>query len=445
MSTTESTDLERAVLGAAMLSSDVVPDLADILAPKMFFGHGHGHLWGAIMDLYAKRDPIDLLTVTMRLKARGHLETCGGPIYIAQLTNGVSSGSNAAYHARIIIQQWISRETARIGEAMMRRGIDNVSDPFDVLTEAAAEIRLLNEHSTGDERTMAEIMPEVIDNTGPDRGVRFGYPDIDKMLRAEPGTVTIIGARPGMGKTAFMLSSAKRQAWLGHHPYLAEMEMRDTGLATRLACGECSIPVWKAKRKAMDQHDLDKLARWHVEHGEQLGRMLINETPSMNTASLAARLDRAKRKSGIDVVWIDYIGLMQPNEKQKDAYHRMSKISNELRVLAKDMDMPFIVLAQLSRPVKGSAVSAPKLTDLRDSGEIEQDAEAVAFIHRPAYYDPAADDTVEFIVAKNRDGQDGKADLWFDGPGVRIMDKSSFAPTFNASLPNTTTDEPAPF
>jgi replicative DNA helicase len=236
-----------------------------------------------------------------------------------------------------------------------------------------------------------------------------------------------------------MLSSAWRQTGLGHSPYIAEMEMRDTGLATRLACGECGIPVWKAKRKLLEEMDLHRLASWHVTNGERLGRMLINETPSMNTASLAARLDRAKRKNAVDVVWIDYIGLMQPVEKQKDAYHRMSRISNELRVLAKEMDLPFIVLAQLSRPVKGTTVAPPKLTDLRDSGEIEQDAEAVAFLHRPAYYDPAEDQRVEFIVAKNRDGQDGKEDLWFDGPGVRIMDKG--VPSFNVALP----DAVAPF
>ena len=442
MSAPEATELERAVLGAALFFVDVVPDVADFLAPRMFYDPANAMVWAAILDLYRKRDPIDSLTVTMRLKQAGHLVACGGPIYIAQLTNGVGGTGSVQYHARIIMQHWISREATRIGEALMRRANDHTSDPFDVLTEASAEIRLLNEHSAGTERTMAEIMPEVIDNNGPDRGIPFGYPDIDKMMRAEPGTVTIIGARPGMGKTAFMLSSAKRQAWMGHRPYIAEMEMRDKNLATRLACGECSIPVWRAKRKLMDQHDQAKLSTWFVDHGDHLGRMVINETASMNTASLAARLDRHKRKSGIDVVWIDYIGLMQPNEKQKDAYHRMTKISNELRVLAKDLDLPFIVLAQLSRPAKGSSVSAPKLTDLRDSGEVEQDAEAVAFLHRPAYYDRNADDTVEFIVAKNRDGQDGFAELWFDGPGVRILDKSNFPTPFPTTRPN---DNEEPF
>ena len=234
------------------------------------------------------------------------------------------------------------------------------------------------------------------------------------------------------------------------------MEMRDSNLATRLACGECKIPVWKAKRRLMDEQDIDTLAKWYIAQGDPLSRLLVDETASMKVSALAARLDRAKRRNGIDVVWIDYIGLLQPSEKQRPGYDRMTAISNELRVLAKEIDLPFAVLAQLSRPVKGASVSAPKLTDLRDSGEIEQDAEAVAFLHRPKYYDQSADDTVQFIIAKNRDGEDGPAELDFDGQGIRMIDKGGITanvPKYDPKdgLPNPdnrtepTCDEVAPF
>jgi len=201
------------------------------------------------------------------------------------------------------------------------------------------------------------------------------------------------------------------------------MEMRDTNLANRLACGESGIPLWKAKRRMLDMQDMDTRGRWYVENAEALARMVINESASLKVSSLAARLDRARRKQAIDVVWIDYIGLLQPSTRQKAGYDRMTAISNELRVLSKEIDLPFIVLAQLNRPVKGAAVKPPMLTDLRDSGEIEQDAEAVTFLHRARYYDAAADDGVDFIIAKNRDGEDGIAQLMFDGPGVRMLDK----------------------
>ena len=415
-------ELEQAVLGACMIAHEALAEVADFLRPEMFYVIANERVWQAIATLYGRRDPVDILTVTTELKRRDLLDAVGGAFYIASLTAKVASGANVQYHARQIQQHYIGREAIRIGSELTKAGYDASADPFDTLAGAANEIRILNEYGGSDERTMAEIMPDVVDNIGPDRGVRFGYDALDSKIRSEPGTVTIIGARPAMGKTAFMLSAAWRQAQRGHKVYIAEMEMRDRNLATRLSCGENGVPVWKAKRKAMDEQDLTNMSRWHIDKAEALGRMHVNESAAMTVSSLAARLDRAKRKKGIDVVWIDYIGLLQPSTKQKPGYDRMTAISNELRVLAKEMDLAFNVLAQLSRPVKGAAVKPPVLTDLRDSGEIEQDAEAVIFLHRPKYYDHAADDVLQVIVAKNRDGEDGLVDLWFDGPGVRVLD-----------------------
>jgi replicative DNA helicase len=297
---------------------------------------------------------------------------------------------------------------------------------------------------------MSTIIGEVVDENNPDRGVRFGFDAIEqKRIRLEPGTVTIIGARPAMGKTAFMLSCAWRQAQAGHRPFVAELEMKDRNLGRRRVCGESGVPVWKSKRNSLSQQDRDQMARWYVEHGDQIGRIMVDEASSMSVSTLAAKVDRAKRKHGIDVVWVDYIGLLQPSTKQRPGYDRMTAISNELRVLAKDMDLPFAVLAQLSRPVKGQAVKPPALTDLRDSGEIEQDAEAVVFLHRPKYYDQGADDNVDVIIAKNRDGDDGIATLFFDGPGTRMLDWPSEVPRFDARIPSPNNriepNEEAPF
>lgn len=440
-----------------MLESHHIAEVADILHARAFYVASHGHLWTAIAALYAQRCPIDILTVTQECKRRDTLDAVGGPFYISQLTNTVSGSANVVYHAHLVLQCFIGREAIRIGSELMDRAYDSTNDVFDLIAGAGSEIRLLNEFGVKQARTMADIMPEVVDNQAPDRGIRFGFPAIDDHMRLEPGTVTIIGARPGMGKTAFMLSSAWRQAQYGHRPYVVEMEMKDRNLATRLICGECEIPVWKAKRRQLHPVDVDKMAAWHIGQGDRLARLVVDETASMRVSALAARLDRAKRREGIDVVWIDYIGLLQPSEKQRPGYDRMTAISNELRVLAKEIDLPFAVLAQLSRPVKGAGVKRPGLTDLRDSGEIEQDAEAVAFLHRPKYYDDAADDTVEFIRAKNRDGEDGIDELMFDGPGVRMLDKSGFptAPAYdtraglpspdNRTEPTKDTDEIAPF
>ena len=451
-------ELEQAVLGACMLEAPALADVADLLPRRAFYVEAHAVLWDAIIYLYHQRCPVDILTVAQECHRRKTLELVGGAFYISQLTNKVASSANVVYHAHLILQAFIGREAIRIGSGLVDRAYDAGTDVFDLLSGAGSEIRLLNEHGVKQARTMAEIMPEVVDNTSPDRGIRMGFDAIDGKMRLEPGTVTIIGARPAMGKTAFMLSAAWRQAKAGHRPYVVEMEMKDSNLATRLACGECRIPVWKAKRRLMDGQDLENLAQWHIAQGEPLARLLVDETASMRVSALAARLDRAKRRNGIDVVWIDYIGLLQPSEKQRPGYDRMTAISNELRVLAKEIDLPFAVLAQLSRPVKGAAVAPPKLTDLRDSGEIEQDAEAVAFLHRPKYYDQSADDTVQFIIAKNRDGEDGFAELDFDGQGIRMIDKGGIVanvPKYDARAglpspdnrtePTRDADEVAPF
>jgi replicative DNA helicase len=332
---------------------------------------------------------------------------------------------------------YIKREAVMLGVRLQNIGADPTTDPFDMLASAASDIRLLSEFNGTEARSMSTIIGEVVDENIPDRGVQFGYDAIEqKRIRLEPGTVTIIGARPAMGKTAFMLSCAWRQAQAGHRPFVAELEMKDRNLGRRLVCGESGIPVWKSKRNNLSQWDREQMAKWYVKHGEHIGRILVDEASSMTVSTLAAKVDRAKRKSGIDVVWVDYIGLLQPSTKQRPGYDRMTAISNELRVLAKDLDLPFAVLAQLNRPVKGQAVKPPALTDLRDSGEIEQDAEAVIFLHRPKYYDQAADDNVDVIIAKNRDGDDGIATLLFDGPGTRMLDYPTHLPTFAPNLPS---------
>lgn len=424
-------ELEAAVIGAVMLEAGAIAEVGDFLRPEAFHVEAHARIWSAIATLYRRRDPIDIVTVTMTLRNAGHLEMVGGPVYVSQLTNKVASSANVQYHARLLVQLHMRREQIRIGATLMERGYSDLPDVFESIGDATADLRRLNEFGSADARPMSDVMGDAIDREAKDRGVCFGFDALDRRLRIEPGTVTIIGARPAMGKTAFMLSSAWRQAQAGMRPYIVELEMRDRNLARRLVCGETGVPIWKLKRGLCNEQDMDALAQWHVTNGDAQARMLIDEAATMTVSSLAARLDRAKRKQGIDMVWIDYIGLLQPSAPKKTAYDRMTAISNELRVLSKEIDLPFAVLAQLSRPPKGTTtVKPPALTDLRDSGEIEQDAEAVCFLHRPKYYDQTAGDEVQFVIAKYRDGGDGMEELLFDPSGIRIVDRPMEAPAF---------------
>jgi replicative DNA helicase len=441
-------DIERLVLGSCLCMPSAMADVADMLSPDMFSDPAHAEIWRTLADMHRRRAPIDTVTVVTDLRRRSRLDMVGGAAYVSELTLLVASDRHTHYHAALLVQIHVKREAVLLGHRLQNLGSDSGTDPFDLLAGAASDIRLLNEMGTTEARNMAEVVGDVVDDTAPDRGIRLGFEAIeDKQLRLEPGTVTIIGARPAMGKTAFMLSCAWRQAQRGHRPYIAELEMKDRNLGRRLVCGEAGVPVWKSKRKVLAAVEVERMANWHIQHGDTLSRMIIDEASSMTVSTLAAKLDRAKRKHQIDVVWVDYIGLLQPSTKRQPGYERMTAISNELRVLAKDMDLPFAVLAQLSRPPKGTSVKPPALPDLRDSGEIEQDAEAVLFLHRPKYYDMGADDNVDVIIAKNRDGSDGIATLFFDGPGTRMLDWPSGTPTFDARLPIATppNDEPAPF
>lgn len=435
-------DIEQAVLGALIVEPEAVSEVADILTPAMFYDEGHACLYAAILKLYRQRIPVDLVTIVQRLRSSGEIERAGGAFAVTQLGSKASSSRHIATHALLLVQYHIKREQIRIGHRLTQLGHSETADPFDAIADAAAELRLLNEHGRVEARNMAEVMTDVTDMTAPDRSAPFGFDAIDRNMRLESGAVTIIGARPGMGKTAFLLSCAWRQANAGLRPYIVQLEMKSRNMATRLACGELGIPVWKVKRKQLSEQDIDEITRWQTANGAALERMVVDETSHMTTTALAARVDRAKRKHGVDVVWVDYIGLLSPSTKQKLGYDHMTAVSRELRIMAKDFDVPFAVLSQLSRPVKGSTPKAPSLTDLRDSGAIEQDAEAVCFLHRPKYYDPSAGDEVEFVRAKNRDGNDGRDLLHFDGERVRMTDMESGG---GYSRSNNVRHEDAPF
>ncbi len=415
-------EMECAVLGALMLERDAYSEVADVLRSEAFYDTANGIIYALISDLHRRGDPVDILTVTQAAKARGCLADIGGPVHVAELTNGVASGANIRYHAMIVVQKFMAREAIRIGIELQRQGYADTTDVFDMLAGAAGDIMHLNEFASPSDRSAAEIAREVVDTTEPDRGVPTHYPDLDRIFRMEPGTVTIVGARPGMGKTAFAVSLAWRHARMGGSVFFASMEMRDRGLVNRLICGESGVPVWKAKRRQLNGEQTQRMASFAIDHHAALERLRIDETAAMDTQSLAARIDRSKRKRGTTLVVVDYLQLMNVRgERFKSPFDRVSGVSEQLRIIAKQCDLPLVVLSQLSRGEKG-AVRRPSMTDLRQSGQIEQDAEGILLLHRPKYYDRTAGDELEVIVAKNRDGGDGVVNLLFDGEGIRVVD-----------------------
>lgn len=426
-------DLEQVVLGALMLEAACFSEVADLLKPEAFYVEGHQILYRLIQHMHEHGDAVDILTVTNLAKSRGVLETVGGPFYISQLTNRVSSTFHLREHSLIILQKFIAREQIRIGSELIKRGYDESFDVFDNNAEALMEISRLNEWGQAEARSAAEISKEVVDTTEPDRAVPTYFPHLDEFIRLEPGTVTIVGARPGMGKTAFAISLAWRHVKMGGTAYFASMEMRDRGLVNRLICGECGVPVWLAKRRKLSDAQTETMANFAITENKPLLRLLVDEAPCLDTQALQSRVDRAKRKQMASLVIVDYLQLMTVRgEKFKDRYHRVTAVSEQLRIVAKQSGIPWVVISQLNRGDRG-AVRRPSMNDLRESGQIEQDAEGILLLHRPKYYDPQADDTLEVIVAKNRDGKDGIANLWFDGDGIRVVDQTTTHETTSTS------------
>lgn len=425
-------ELERAVLGALMIAP-LIHEVGDLLAAKMFYDPAHAKVFQCIVELGKRGDPVDIWTVSQEAKSHGWLAEIGGMHYVSTLTNGIASGANIRAHAFVIVRQFIAREIVSISHEARRAAVDPTANIFDVLGGAQMDLSRLNELGAPTERNAAEVAREVVDNKFPDRGQETGYPALDVKYRHEPGTMTIVGARPGMGKTAFMMGLAWRSACMGINPFIASMEMKDRGLVNRLICGECGIPVWQAKRgKLSDRQDMERATFYQTRHKE-LESILIDESPSLDTQSLLARVERAKRKHGTGIVFVDYLQLMNVRgERFKSRYERVTAVSEQLRIIAKQTDLPFVVLSQLSRQAAGkpgekAVVRRPAISDLRESGQIEQDAEAILLLHRPAYYDQEAGNELEVIVAKNRDGADGPVELAFDAEGVRVVDAPAFA------------------
>ncbi len=436
-------DIEALILAGLLMQADTWHEVSDMLRPEMFSDARHRTIFRVLGGMHRRGQPVDLATVFEAARSSGDLNACGGVVYLSDLTNRLASTKNIRAHALIVVQKHMAREQHRVGADMMRRAMDETCDVFDTCAEVLAEVGRLGELAQPAERTAAEVAQEVV-NPGPDQAVRTGFADLDRRIRLERGAVTIVGARPAMGKSAFAISLAWRHALSGGVPLFVSLEMRDHGLVNRLVCGEVGVSVWRSKRRELNDQETERMARWAMENDEALGRMVIDESAAMDTTTLHARVDRLKRTRGVSMVLVDYLHLLtMRGERFKSRYDRITAVSEQLRVMAKQTGLPFVVLSQLSRGEKagGGTPRLPSMSDLRESGQIEQDAETILLLHRPAYYDPAADNTLQVVVAKSRDGKDGIAELAFDAEGVRVVDKDMFS-TRRAGVPAMVDDEP---
>ncbi|MFT3676689.1 MAG: replicative DNA helicase [Chitinophagaceae bacterium] len=421
-------DLEEAVLGAVMLEKTAFDTVIEILKPECFYVEAHQRIFRAMQGLANKSQPINILTVAEELRSREELDVVGGAYYVTKLTNAVVSAANIEAHARIILQKFIQRELIRISGEIISDAYEDSTDVFDLLDDAEGKLfEITNNHLRKNFDTINSVLVKTIQRIEDMRhknedvtGVPSGFSQLDKVTYGWQNTdLIILAARPAVGKTAFALNLARNAAMNPSKPTgvaVFSLEMSAGQLVQRILSAESEIWLEKIARGKLEEHEMKQLYARGIQRLAQ-APLFIDDTPALNIFELRAKCRRLKNKHNIGMVIIDYLQLMSgSNEnRQTNREQEISNISRNLKGLAKELSIPIIALSQLSRAVEqrgakeGSRV--PQLSDLRESGAIEQDADMVMFLYRPEYYEMSQNAEGESVkgltevkIAKHRNG-----------------------------------------
>lgn len=451
----QAVDLEQAVLGAMMLEKNAVTDTIDILKTESFYDPKHQYIFSAIKELFGTSKPIDILTVTDFLKKKGELQAAGGAVYVSQLTSRVASTAHVEYHARIISEKHIKRELIRMSNEVMKEAYDDTNDVFDVLNKAEGDLFKIAENNMGKSvSVMQNVVREAIEeiekaskNKDGISGVPTGFYGLDKVTAGwQRSDMIVIAARPAMGKTAFVLSMARNTA-VDHNMGVAifSLEMSSVQLVKRLIASETRISAEKLRKGDLRDDEFQQL---HTRISKlATAPLYIDDTPGISIFDLRAKCRRLKMQYDIQMVIIDYLQLMTAGSS-KGAGNReqeISSISRSIKEIAKELNVPIIALSQLSRSVEQrGGDKKPVLSDLRESGAIEQDADIVSFIYRPEYYGFLQDEdgnsnagVGEIIIAKHRNGALENVRLRFVKEYARFDNLEGFndSPNFPSESP----------
>tara|TARA_B100000686_G_scaffold355023_1_gene469161 strand:+ start:11500 stop:13029 length:1530 start_codon:yes stop_codon:yes gene_type:complete len=416
-------DLEEAVLGAMLIDKKGVDEVIDILQPEVFYKTAHQYIFEAILSLFESTEPIDLLTVSSKLKKTGKLDSVGGDFYLVQLTQKIASSAHIEFHARIILQKFIQRSLIKISSEIIEKSYKDSTDVLELLDEAESKLYDVTQGNIKRTATSAQDLVieaknkiQNIKNQDGLSGVSSGFIKLDELTSGwQPSDLIIIASRPGMGKTALTLSMARNIA-VGRKIPVAffSLEMSSLQLITRLISAETGLSSEKLRTGKLAAHEWQQL-NIKVSALEK-APLYIDDSPSLSIFELRAKARRLSRLHNIKLIIVDYLQLMSAasNNKSGNREQEISTISRNLKALAKELNTPVIALSQLSRAVETrGGTKRPQLSDLRESGAIEQDADIVSFIYRPEYYGidewddderSPSDGQAEIIVAKHRNG-----------------------------------------
>ncbi|MDY6395604.1 MAG: replicative DNA helicase [Bacteroidales bacterium] len=431
-------ELEEEVLGALLLDQDALTNTIDRLRVEFFYKEEHQEIFSTILALFQEGNPIDLITVTEKLKKRGSLEAIGGSYKMASLTSKVTSAAHIEYYVSILAEKFIQRELIRVSTETLKDAYDETTDIVDLLDRTETKFLDINDKNfNSSSQNMQQLIHnaigelELIQNSdSTTSGLQSGFEELDRCINGfQPGTLIILAARPAMGKTAFAVSMARNIAVMFHQPIaIFSLEMTAMELTMRLISSEVEIEGSKLKRG-------DQMTTQQINIIKERTQVLseapifIDDNPGLSIFDLRAKCRRLKQAHDIKMVFIDYLQLMSGGESRNNGNREqeISFISRQLKALSKELGIPILALSQLSRAVETRGGSkTPVLSDLRESGAIEQDADIVMFIYRPEYYNITEDENgstqgVAYIdIAKNRAGSTAKARLGFKHQFVKF-------------------------
>ncbi len=428
----QAVDLEEVVLGALLIDKRALDEVIDILTPEVFYRDSHRDIFAAILGLFQANEPVDLLTVTNELKKKNLLDAIGGSYYLVQLTNRVSSSAHIEYHSRIVLQKYILRKLIAVSSEIIENAYRDETDIFQLLDEAENKLfeitsgNLKRHFESADSliRQAIEKIEKMSKREGLS-GISSGFAAVDRVTSGwQPSDLVILAARPGMGKTAFMLTMAKNIAIRYGVPVaIFSLEMSSVQLITRLISSETGLSAEKLRRGDLTDSE------WKRLHGEikhlQNAPIFIDDTPALSIFDLRAKCRRLVSQQDVQLIIVDYLQLMTTRTTTKggNREQEIASISRNLKSIAKELNVPVIALSQLSRAVETrGGTKRPQLSDLRESGAIEQDADIVGFIYRPEYYHilewdddvgSPAQNQAELIIAKHRNGKTANVRLKF--------------------------------
>ncbi|MBU6370514.1 MAG: replicative DNA helicase [Patescibacteria group bacterium] len=427
----QNSDAEIALLGSIMLRPEVLPEIMDMLVPESFYTGKHKIIFMAMQELYRRQEPIDLLTLSSKLKESGDLDRIGGASFLTEILGSVPSSSNAEHYAGIIQKKYVMRRLIEAAERIGNLGYDEEAELLSILDQAEKNLfDVTSKNLSGKYVALKDILPEAMErldklheSKGQLRGIATGFNDLDNLLSGlQKSDLIILAARPSVGKTSLALDIVRHAAVkLGVPTALFSLEMSAQQLIDRMLAAESNVNSWHLRSGQLRGDDVFDRIRSALEPLSK-APLFIDDQGSNNILKMRSIVRRLKHEKNLGLVVVDYLQLMAPvsTKGNDNLVQQITEISHSLKQLAKEFDIPVVALSQLSRAVE-SRGGKPRLSDLRDSGSIEQDADVVIFIHREANDDGGGKkQKAEILVEKHRNGPTGRVELFFDA------DRSSF-------------------